>query len=142
MRFILLLTFLFVASRSLAIEDTPENRLRQAQRYLETAPPKEMFADIAEHAAKNALPEHRNLIRAAFTKHLDIEAITKATIEAMVKHFTADELSALADFYGSPVGKSAMKKLGAYMADLMPTIQGEVLKIQAKINRELPDQPK
>jgi hypothetical protein len=29
----------------------------------------------------------------------------------------------LADFYGSPVGKSAMQKFGAYMADIMPVMQ-------------------
>jgi len=56
--------------------------------------------------------------------------------ESMVKNFTADELKALADFYGSPVGKSAMKKFGAYMADVMPSIQAEVEKAQAKANRE------
>jgi hypothetical protein len=52
--------------------------------------------------------------------------------DAMVKHFTTEELKALADFYGSPVGKSAMQKFGAYMADLMPTMQAEIMKAQAK----------
>jgi hypothetical protein len=52
--------------------------------------------------------------------------------EAMVKHFTADELKALADFYGSPVGKSAMNKIGVYTADIMPAIQAEILKAQAE----------
>jgi len=31
---------------------------------------------------------------------------------AMLKTVTADELSALADFQGSPIGKSAMTKMG------------------------------
>jgi hypothetical protein len=53
----------------------------------------------------------------------------------MVKHFTTEELKALADFYGSPVGKSAMQKFGAYMADLMPIIQAEMMKAQAKLSR-------
>ena len=46
------------------------------------------------------------------------------------------ELKALADFYGSAVGKSAMKKFGTYMADVMPDIQAEMIKAQAKANRE------
>ena len=50
----------------------------------------------------------------------------------MVKHFTTEELKALADFYGSPVGKSAMQKFGAYMADIMPVMQAEIMKAQAK----------
>jgi len=60
--------------------------------------------------------------------------------DAMVKHFTTDELKALADFYGSPVGKSAMQKFGAYMADVMPAIQAEMQKAQAKLNQSAPTQ--
>jgi hypothetical protein len=39
------------------------------------------------------------------TSQLDVAALTKAMTDAMIKHFTTDELKALADFYGSPVGK-------------------------------------
>lgn len=45
---------------------------------------------------------------------------------AMIKNFTADELKALADFYGSAVGKSAMAKMGAYMADAMGPMMTEL----------------
>jgi hypothetical protein len=65
---------------------------------------------------------------------LDLDALTKAMTDAMVKHFTTEELKALADFYGSPVGKSAMKKFGSYMADVMPALQAEIMKAQAKAN--------
>jgi hypothetical protein len=73
------------------------------------------------------------------TSQLDVPAITKAMTDAMVKHFTSEELKALADFYGSPVGKSAMQKFGAYMSDLMPTIQAEMMKAEAKANQSLPN---
>jgi hypothetical protein len=46
----------------------------------------------------------------------------------------------LADFYGSPVGKSAMQKFGAYMADIMPTMEAEIMKAQAKLNQSMPNQ--
>jgi hypothetical protein len=71
---------------------------------------------------------------------LDVPALTKAMTDAMVKNFTTEELKALADFYGSPVGKSAMQKFGAYMTDLMPTMQAEIMKAQAKVNQSLPNQ--
>jgi hypothetical protein len=58
-----------------------------------------------------------------------LEEITKS---AMIKHFSADELKALADFYSSPVGKSAMSKMGDYMADIMPAMQAEMIKAQKK----------
>ena len=41
----------------------------------------------------------------------------------------------MADFYGSSVGKSEMQKFGAYMVDLMPIIQAEMIKAQAKLNQ-------
>jgi len=72
------------------------------------------------------------------TADLDIAVLTKAMTDAMLKHFTTDELKALADFYGSPVGKSAMQKFGAYMADVMPAIQAEMLKAQAKMSQSTP----
>jgi hypothetical protein len=44
-------------------------------------------------------------------------------------------LKALADFYGSPVGKSAMQKFGAYMTDIMPVVQAEIMKAAAKMKQ-------
>ena len=74
------------------------------------------------------------------TSQLDIPALTKAMTDAMVKHFTTEELKALADFDGSPVGKSAMQKFGAYMADVMPTMEAEITKAQTKASQSLPNQ--
>ena len=117
------------------IADTPENRRKEAQRYLETTPPKALFADLAEKSAGNLPPDQREAFKEMLTSKLDIDAVTKAMVDAMVKHFTADELKALADFYGSPIGKSAMSKFGEYMADIMPTIQAEMLKAQVKASQ-------
>jgi hypothetical protein len=120
--------------------DTPETRRREAERYLQATPPKAMFEDMADKMAMNIPPAEREKFKQMLTSQLDIAALTKAMTDAMVKHFTTDELKALADFYGSPVGKSAMQKFGVYMADLMPTIQAEIIKAQAKVNKALPNQ--
>jgi len=120
------------------LPDTPENRRREAERYLRATPPKEMFADMAEKGAMNLPPADRQKFKESLTSALDIDALSKAIVEAMVKHFTAEELKALADFYGSPVGKSAMGKFGAYMAELMPVIQAEMTKALAKANQSAP----
>ena len=138
MRFTLLALALLFNITTWALEDTPENRREQAQRYLEATPPKEMFADMAEQVAKTLPPEEREEYKRLLMEHLDIDALSKAMVDAMVKHFTADELKALADFYGSPVGKSAMKKFGAFMAEMMPTMQGELVKAMGKANAEKP----
>jgi hypothetical protein len=57
-------------------------------------------------------------------------------LNAMVKNFTADELNALADFYGSPVGKSAMAKFPGYLGDVMPGLLAEMRRAGAEISQE------
>ena len=133
-------TLLCLSSMNLfAAADTPEARRHEAERYLQAVPPKALFEDMADKMSANLPPDQRAQFKAAMTSQLDIAGITKAMTDAMVKHFTTEELKALADFYGSPVGKSAMQKFGAYMSDLMPTIQAEMMKAQAKANQSLPN---
>jgi hypothetical protein len=122
-----------------SIADTPDNRQQQAQRYLQVTPPKALFEDMGKKMAMNLPPAERDKFIQLFTSQLDIDALKKAMTDAIVKHFTAEEIKALADFYGSPVGKSAMSKFGDYMADLMPVIQAEVMKAQAKANQSTPN---
>jgi hypothetical protein len=132
---------LFISSAFVfSATDTPEMRRHEAERYLQATPPKALFEDMADKMAANLPADQRQKFKRMMTAELDIPALTKAMTDAMVKHFTAEELKALADFYGSPVGKSAMQKFGAYMADIMPTMQAEILKAQAKLNQSLPNQ--
>ena len=129
---VLLITICLQSASLVAATDTPEARRREAERYLQAAPPKAMLEDIADKMAVNLPAADREKFKQMLTTQLDIPALTKAMTDAMIKHFTADELKALADFYGSPVGKSAMQKFGAYMADVMPAMQAEIVKAQAK----------
>ena len=138
--FALAILALCTSTFALGATDTPETRRREAERYLQATPPKAMFEDIADKMAVNLPPADREKFKQMLTSQLDIQALTKTMTDAMIKHFTTEELKALADFYGSPVGKSAMRKFGAYMADLMPTIQTEIVKAQAKANQSLPNQ--
>jgi hypothetical protein len=115
--------------------DTPETQHHEADRYLQAIPPKALFEDMADKMATNLPADQRQQFKQMMTKDLDIAALSKAMTDAMVKHFTTEELKALAAFYGSPVRKSAMQKFGAYMADLMPVIQAEMIKAQAKLNQ-------
>ena len=114
--------------------DTPETRRKEAERYLQVSPPKALFEDMADKMAANLPTDQRDQFKKLMTTQVDIAALSKAMIDAMVKNFTTEELKALADFYGSPVGKSAMQKFGAYMADIMPVVQTEIMKAAAKMN--------
>jgi len=138
--FILIVLTLSAWSPVFSAPDTPETRRREAERYLQVSPPKALFEDMADKMAANLPPDQREQFKQLMTTQLDIAALTKAMTDSMVKHFTTDELKALADFYGSPVGKSAMQKFGAYMADIMPALQAEIIKAQAKLNQSLPNQ--
>jgi hypothetical protein len=136
-----LLIALALSATAFALEDTQENRSKQAERYLEVSPLSDMLKDAAEQVSMNFPPDQRENFKALLTQHLDIDSLTQSVKEIMVKHFTAEELKAMADFYGSRVGKSAMKKFGAYMADAMPIIQAEMVKAQTKAYRELKSTP-
>ena len=126
---ILLVLTLFPWSSVFSAADTPETRRKEAERYLQVSPPKALFEDMADKMA-----DQRDQFKKLMTTQVDIAALSKAMTDAMVKNFTTEELKALADFYGSPVGKSAMQKFGAYMADIMPVVQAEIMKAAAKMN--------
>ncbi len=51
-----------------------------------------------------------------------IEEIAK---QSMLKTYTADELNALADFYTSKHGASAMNKMGEYLREMLPQLMQE-----------------
>lgn len=126
------LLLLLCSSPALALDDTPENRRTHAERYLLAVPPREMIDTLAENMAETLPESMQEEFMEMMTKHLDIQTITTIILDSMVKHFTAEELQALADFYGSAVGKSALKKMGVHMGEVMPAIQEEVLRAQEK----------
>ncbi len=127
-----------------ALDDTPQNREQQADRYLQAVPPQSMMNDMSAKMAETLPEERRDEFKALMTKHLDVGHVTAAIKAAMVKTFSADELQALADFYGSDVGRSAMAKMGTYMAEVMPATMNEVQaalgKAQAEAHPVHPDQ--
>jgi len=141
-----IVVMLMIFASSYAIDDTPENRQAQVKRYLEAVPPDDLFADMSKSLAMNFPPSERADLRRFMEEVVDIDAITDAMVASMVKHFTADEIAAIADLYESDVGQSAMKKMGVYMAEVMPVIEAEIMravgelqKEKAEANRELPD---
>ena len=111
-----------------ALADTPENRHAQAQRYLLANPPKQLFAEMAKNLGANLPAAQRDKVTAMFTTNLDVEAVTRGMEDVLVKHFTAEELRGMADFYGSAIGKSVTSKMADYSSDLMPLVQEQLKK--------------
>ena len=118
--------------------DTPENRREAAERYLSVVPPVELFKDVGEKVAETLPEAARPAFVRAMTKELDVAKLSTAMLNSMVARFTVAEIDALAKFYGSPEGKSVMKKLGLYMADVMPVIEAETIRAFDRI-KEVPE---
>jgi uncharacterized protein len=120
-----------------ALEDTPENRNAQIDRYLQAMPPETLLEDIVSKMSARMPDEQRGRFIDSMKKQFDTVKLRTVMHDGMAKHFTADEVRALADFYGSALGKSAMAKFGNYMADVMPAIQAEILAAVAKVESEM-----
>jgi hypothetical protein len=115
------------------IPDTPENRQKQAERYLLVMPSKALIEDITLNmAATKGENSERDKVIHALVANVDFEAVNRAIMKSLMKVFTAEEIKAMADFYGSPAGKAAMNKSGVYMTDLRPALMAELIKAQTK----------
>lgn len=138
MRAFLVLTIFIATSYSSlvhALEDTPENREAEAHRYSEAMEVEGMMGDMAEALSMNFPPERREEFKKFMLEYVDYGALEQANTEAMVRHFTAEELQALADFHSKPIAKSAMKKLGPYMAEFMPFVEAEMMRALGQLRR-------
>jgi hypothetical protein len=116
--------------------DTPASREAAAERYAKTTDMKAMLGQMADEMSRNVPAHLRDVFESAMKKHVRIDMIEAATKAALVKHFTAQELTALAEFYESPVGRSAMSKIAVYMADLQPLMIAEVQRAVAEAIKE------
>lgn len=139
MRTAVLALLLIAGAPALAGEppDTLETRMAAAQRYAAAANMPKMLDDSFKAASMNLPEADREKFLALTKKYVKTESLEAMTITAMVKHFTTKELDALANFYGSPEGQSAMAKLGTYMAEVMPQVQAEMLRAVQEMQKEL-----
>jgi hypothetical protein len=128
---------LTAALPALALDDTPENRAAQADYYLRVVPPQSLISEMTDKIAATLPEGDRATFKTLMTKNLDIGALANLMRAAMVKNFSADELKAIADFYGSPIGKSAMAKFGNYMADVMGPLRAEMTKAVALSEQQM-----
>ena len=115
-----------LAAQSAHAQDGPKEREIAANRYLSVVPMAKLMEDMTAEMA-NQLPIER---RQAFIDQMRglvrVDALERIARDAMVRTFTVDELNALADFYGSKYGTSAMKKFGAYLQLVMPALVQEM----------------
>lgn len=125
---VFLLLGLFIPSVVMAEGDNLEARLKAARDYERTYPASQMMDEMIAELKKNpAISGNPELID-QIVNSVDEKAITEQVVQAMAKHFSLAELQALSAFYETDEGQSILKKMPAYMADIAPLIQQEVLK--------------
>lgn len=125
---LLLLLLLLLPAAHASASDSEAERVAAAKRYLDVAQMTKMADDTMAELAKALPDEQRMQVLKFMHDAVRPEVLEQAAMASMVKVFTAEELNALADFFGSPLGKSAMGKFGVYMADVMPVIQQEIFR--------------
>ncbi|MEL6839056.1 MAG: DUF2059 domain-containing protein [Pseudomonadota bacterium] len=67
-------------------------------------------------------------------------AMEAAMINGMANSFTLEEITALNDFYSSPVGASAMSKMNPFMQDTMAALAPEFQKMQVNLARRVQEE--
>lgn len=131
---VVLLTLTGSAFATDVLSDTPENRAKLADEYLKEISVKDQLDDMAERVAATVPENQREAFKSMLTKHFDVDALVAAEKQSLAKIFTVGELNAMVEYQSTPEGKSSMKKMGAYLADLMPVIQAELKRaVQAAV---------
>ncbi|MBR7746742.1 DUF2059 domain-containing protein [Undibacterium baiyunense] len=137
MKFNCLIVALFFSCASFSsaavAQDSPELRAKAADRYLKSVPMSAMLEDAYTSLAQQMPADQREKFLKDIRSIVRIEFLESISKEKMVKVFTADELNAIASFYESKEGASAMKKFGVYMGEIMPAIQKEMMQAMGKL---------
>jgi hypothetical protein len=109
-----------------ALPDNQQNRTIMAKKYLEAMPPKQMLHAVAARVGPRFPEKERKTFMEVMNSPEMEKAAYRINLESLVKNFTTGELQAMVAFYGSPEGKSALKKFGPYMGEVIPKIQQKV----------------
>ena len=67
-------------------------------------------------------------------------AMEAAMINGMANSFTLEEITALNDFYSSPVGASAMGKMTPYMQETMAALGPDFQRMQGNLARRIQEE--
>ncbi|RJR41434.1 MAG: DUF2059 domain-containing protein [Deltaproteobacteria bacterium] len=118
------------------VADTPENRKAAAKKYLEAVPPQELLQNITGNMIQRMPEDARKEFQEALNDKNLLEKTYQISETALVKHFTPDEINAMAAFFGSPAGKSARVKFSGYMREMMPQLNTEMKPIFTKLQEK------
>jgi hypothetical protein len=114
-------------------QDDLASRRTAAERYEATMPITKLMKESIEQMALSLPADQRSAFVSLMTDMVDGERLRAIALHKMIAVFSAEELNALAAFYGSPVGQSIVTKFPVYMAEVMPVIQLELTQAARKL---------
>lgn len=127
-----------VAAPCAVASDESDAKQAAAQRLLRATDPMQQVQRIVEELSRSMPLAQREVMRELFSKYVRRDVMEGAILVAMQKHFTVEELNALAAFNESPAGRSASAKMPGYTADMLPIIQAEVRRAVEQMKADLP----
>lgn len=118
-----------------ALEDTAANRQRQAERYEQIMSADSVLDTAVRQIAVVLPPAHREPFYAYAMARIDAAAVRTDVLRSLRDTFTADELKAMADFFGSRLGRSVAQKMQTYRTRVMPEVMTRVQAVATEYAR-------
>ncbi len=123
-----LILFIILSALSIAIvadaqEPCSKEKSEAITEYLRVNSIDDLMDQMLVEIQKRIPPENRELFATIWKSAFDVKELKEKISNSMCKFFTIEEIQALTKFYSSPEGKSVMKKIPQYMAELMPYLQ-------------------
>jgi uncharacterized protein len=117
--------FFVVLSLSVALvtnaQDTcPKEKTDAINEYMMVNSIDDLMDQMLAEIIKKIPKENHDVFTKIWESAFDKIEMKRAMSSAMCKNFSIGEIKALTQFYGSPEGKSVMKKMPQYMTELMP----------------------
>ena len=110
------------APKPLGQEDDYEERLELSRKMHEIWPIRTKIEGALDIVSEQIAQQERLKFKSGMRKAIKFEALEEASVDAMADIFTADELRAMIDFYGSKEGRSVSHKTSDYERALQPVL--------------------
>ncbi len=102
--------------------DGAAERLAAAERYVQAVSLRDLMRDLAYNMALELPEQEREAFVAEMVARVDFARAREVISAALARHFTVREIDALTAFMKSEEGRSVMKKMGSYSADVVPAL--------------------
>jgi hypothetical protein len=130
-------TVILVSATCWGLEDTPANRSREADRLISTNRIQEGMHQAIDHIAQILPIGMRKTFKDQMIANIDISTLERAMKEGMIKHFTVEEIQALANFGTSSASGSLVDKHEAYTLEVMRAFGESIEAALAKVSPEI-----